>query len=71
MANQIISEPLVDSAGCPLFTCHYCDRPLSAWDISSLGLRAPGPGEGADEYCEAELLDAREMVHLACLERAR
>jgi hypothetical protein len=38
-------------------------------DFFDLGLRTPYPGEGADDYCDAELIDRFE--HGPCAERQR
>jgi hypothetical protein len=56
---------LVDSEGRPLFTCTVCHGPLAHSDLDDFGLRAPDYGESAEEYCDAELVDPRELRHRA------
>jgi hypothetical protein len=53
-----------------VFTCAACEGPLTSPDLGELGLRTPDFGETADQYCDRELLDPRELRHLACLTKA-
>jgi hypothetical protein len=50
-----------------IFTCAACAGPLTEEDLGDLGLRRPDCGETVDDYCDRELLDPRELRHLACL----
>ena len=50
-----------------VFVCAVCKGPLANSDLGKFGLRRPDFGETADEYCDRELLDPRELRHLACL----
>jgi hypothetical protein len=54
-----------------VFECALCDKPLDASHLSEFGLRTPDNGETADQYCDRELLDPRELRHLACLMKER
>ncbi len=51
----------------PSFICPACDTALSTADLAELGLRGPDLAETQEEYCDAELLDPRELRHLQCL----
>lgn len=51
-------------------TCPSCEAPLTNANLADLGLRVPDPGETPEAYCDAELLDPRELRHLRCSERA-
>ena len=59
---------LKDRNGLALFFCAACTQPLTADDLGDFGLRPPPPGETADDYCDEELLDPRDLRHLRCLE---
>jgi hypothetical protein len=50
-----------------VFTCVVCRGPLTGWDMGECGLRPPDFGETVDEYCDRELLNPRDLRHLACL----
>ncbi|MEX1254464.1 MAG: hypothetical protein WEE64_08990 [Dehalococcoidia bacterium] len=51
------------------FVCAVCKGALAGSDLGEFGLRTPDFGETADQYCDRELLDPRELRHLACLMR--
>jgi len=69
MPTSTASPALVDAEGHPLFTCAACRSPLTSHDLSDFGLRAPDFGESEERYGDAELIDPRELQHLACLIR--
>ena len=46
--------------------CPLCGNSLWEQDFSDMGLRPPAPGEGPEEYCEAELLDVSDLRHQRC-----
>ena len=68
MANQHRSAALLDREGRPILACADCGSPLSASDLGDLGLPVPDQAESAADYCDAQLLDPRELRHLHCLE---
>ncbi len=59
------SEPVVDRHGNVMFYCGYCGTPIGATDILDLGMRLPDVGEAAQDYLDAELVDA--FLHSNCL----
>jgi hypothetical protein len=59
-----IASPILDRQGRPLLACSRCKGPISEEDVFAQGLRLPDPGESADDYFEAELLD--ELHHVNC-----
>ena len=63
------NDPLLDRAGRTRFSCGVCRAALSASDLAELGLRLPDQDETIEAYCDAELLDPRELYHPACRER--
>lgn len=58
------SSVLLDLRGQPLLRCSRCGAGLAEEDLYAEGLRLPDPGETADDYREAELLDA--LYHVDC-----
>ena len=64
------SEPLLDRSGHVLFRCGDCGAPISQADIHDLGMRLPEPGESADEYFDAELVNAFRHERCALAARA-
>jgi hypothetical protein len=62
-------DALLDERGRVMFRCALCGEPMTRSDFFDLGLRTPYPGEGADDYCDAELIDSFE--HGPCAERRR
>ncbi len=68
MMNQHRSAALLDHEGHPLLDCADCGSPLSASDLGDVGLPLPNPADSAEDYCDAQLLDPRELRHLHCLE---
>ena len=57
------SEPLVDLRGHIMFWCDRCRQPISRDDILDLGMRVPDISESAQEYLDAELIDAFRHPH--------
>ena len=60
---------VLDHQGRVMFRCRSCGGPVSTDDFFEIGLRLPEPGESADEYCDAELLDG--VDHVDCQRAAR
>jgi hypothetical protein len=52
------SDPVVDDHGNVMFWCDHCTAPMSRSDILNLGMRLPDYGESAEDYLDAELIDA-------------
>ncbi len=69
MSSEASSPAATDTQDAPAFICAGCKLPLTASDFGEFGLRTPDYGETVDDYCDAELLDPRELRHLACLTR--
>lgn len=63
------SEPVVDRRGNVMFYCGYCGTPIGRADILDLGMRLPDVGETAQDYLDAELVDA--FLHPGCLATAK
>lgn len=63
------SSPVLDSHGRVMFQCRSCGGAVSTDDLFEIGLRLPEPGESADEYCDAELIDG--VDHIDCRLAAR
>jgi hypothetical protein len=61
------TSPVVDRSGNVMFRCGGCGAPISGVDILQLGMRLPDPGEGSDEYLDAELIDT--FRHERCVGR--
>ena len=55
---------ILDRRGNPLLRCSRCGGALAEDDVYAQGLRLPDPGETADEYLEAELIDS--LHHVDC-----
>jgi hypothetical protein len=66
--NANRNSALKDRNGLVLFHCAACSQALTSDDLGDFGLRPPRPGETADDYCDEELLDPRELRHLRCLD---
>jgi hypothetical protein len=60
--------PVLDHGGHVMFRCGGCAGPMSQADILDLGLRLPEPGETANDYLDAELIDA--LRHERCADGA-
>jgi hypothetical protein len=63
------SEPIVDGHGRVMFWCAECGSAMSRSDVLDLGMRLPDYGETAEEYLDAELIDA--FSHPTCVAAAR
>jgi len=62
-------DALLDEHGRVLFRCHVCGEPMTRSDFFDQGLRMPDRGEGAADYCDAELID--RFDHAVCSVRSR
>ena len=60
---------VLDRHGLAMFRCRLCGAAVSTDDFFEIGLRLPEPGESADDYCDAELIDG--IDHVDCQRPAR
>ena len=67
--DDTYSEPFVDRHGNVMFWCDRCRMPISRSDILDLGMRLPDYGETAEDYRDAELIDA--FRHSSCAAAAK
>lgn len=67
--DDAYNQPIVDRHGSIMFYCSFCGTPIGRDDIIELGMRLPDFGETAEEYRDAELVDA--FQHRQCLGAAR
>jgi hypothetical protein len=63
------ANPVLDRNGNVMFRCSDCGTPISDADILDLGMRLPDPGEDADDYLDAELIDC--FRHERCVATVR
>lgn len=59
---------ILDEVGRVMFRCGTCGGAISDDDFFEIGLRPPEPGESADDYRDAELLE--RIDHVACTRSA-